>query len=61
MDYFKKKNPKKEIFDILKISCDGLEEMWKKIFLDIARFFIGWSKFEVILILENCDFNARID
>ena len=59
MDYFKK-NPKKEIFDILKISYDGLEEMWKEIFLDIACFFIGWSKFEVIRILENCYFNARI-
>ena len=55
-----KKNPKKEIFDILKISYDGLEEMWKEIFLDIACFFIGWSKFEVIHILENCYFNAGI-
>ena len=59
LDYFEK-NPKKKIFDILKISYDGLEEMWKEIFLDIACFFKGWSKFEVIRILENCDFNARI-
>ncbi|XP_030925075.1 TMV resistance protein N-like [Quercus lobata] len=59
LDYFKN-NPKKEIFDILKISYDGLEEMWKEIFLDIACFFKGWSKFEVIRILENCGFNARI-
>ena len=59
LDYFRK-NPKKEIFDILKISYDGLEEMWKEIFLHIACFFKGWSKFEVIRILENCDFNARI-
>ena len=34
--------------------------MWKEIFLDIACFFKGWSKFEVIHILENCGFNARI-
>ena len=30
------KNTKGEIFNILKISYDGLEEMWKKIFLDIG-------------------------
>ncbi|KAG2671402.1 hypothetical protein I3760_14G134200 [Carya illinoinensis] len=29
-------NPKKEIFDILKISFDGLEESQKKLFLDLA-------------------------
>ena len=34
--------------------------MWKEIFLDIACFFKGKSKFEVIHILENCGFNARI-
>ena len=34
--------------------------MWKEIFLDIACFFKGWSKFKVIHILENCDFNVRI-
>ena len=34
-----KKYPKREIFDILKVSFDGLEEMWKEIFLDIACFF----------------------
>ena len=59
LDYFKK-NPIEEIFDVLKISYDGLGEEWKKIFLDIACFFKGWSKFEVIRILENCDFNAKI-
>ena len=59
LDYFKK-TPEKEIFDILKKSFDGLKEGWKEIFLDIACFFKGWSKFEVIRILENCGFNARI-
>ena len=54
-----KKN-KGEIFDVLKISYDGLEEMWKEIFLDIACFFKGWMKDEVIGILENCGFDARI-
>ena len=60
LDYFKK-IPKKEIFDILKISYYGLEEMWKEIFLDIACFFTGWYKSIVINILENCGFDARID
>ena len=35
------KNIKGNIHDILKISYDGLEEMWKEIFLDIAYFFKG--------------------
>ncbi|XP_050253710.1 TMV resistance protein N-like [Quercus robur] len=35
------KNIKGNIHDTLKISYDGLEEMWKKIFLDIACFFGG--------------------
>ena len=54
-----KKN-KGEMFDILKISYDGLEEMWKEIFLDIACFFRGYKKDDVIQILENCGFDARI-
>ncbi|XP_030957638.1 TMV resistance protein N-like isoform X2 [Quercus lobata] len=55
------KNTKGDIYDILKISYDGLEEMWKEIFLDIACFFRRWeTKDRVIQILENCGFNARI-
>ena len=54
------KNTKGEIFDILKISYDGLEEMWKEIFLDIACFFRRWKKDKVIYILETCGFDARI-
>ena len=54
------KKTKGEIFHILKLSYDGLEEMWKEIFLDIACFFRHWNKNEVIHILENCGFNARI-
>ena len=50
-----------EVIKILKISFDGLEEMWKEIFLDIACFFRRWeTKDRVIQILENCGFNARI-
>ena len=54
-----KKN-KGEMFDILKISYDGLEKMWKEIFLDIACFFRGYKKDDIIQILENCGFDARI-
>jgi hypothetical protein len=55
-----KKIPKREIFDILKVSFDGLEEMWKEIFLDIACFFSGKRKDHVIKILEKCGFDATI-
>ncbi|KAK9996586.1 hypothetical protein SO802_021272 [Lithocarpus litseifolius] len=55
-----KKNPKREIFDMLKVSYDGLEEMWKYIFLDIACFFRGKAKDRVVEILENCGLDARI-
>ena len=55
-----KKVPKREIFDILKVSFDGLEEMWKEIFLDIACFFSGKMKDHVIKILEKCGFDATI-
>ncbi|KAG6679503.1 hypothetical protein I3842_14G134700 [Carya illinoinensis] len=37
-----KANPKTEIFDILKISFDGLEESQKKLFLDVACFSGQW-------------------
>jgi hypothetical protein len=52
--------PRSEIIDVLKISYDGLEEMEKEIFLDIACFFNGETKDLVIKILENCGFHARI-
>ncbi|XP_030934345.1 TMV resistance protein N-like isoform X1 [Quercus lobata] len=54
------KNIKGDIHDILEISYHGLEEMWKNIFLDIACFFRGWRKDQVIEILETCGFNAKI-
>ncbi|KAG7948082.1 hypothetical protein I3843_14G129100 [Carya illinoinensis] len=37
-----KANPKTKIFDILKISFDGLEESQKKLFLDVACFSGQW-------------------
>ena len=59
LDRFKE-NPKREIFDTLKVSYDELEEMWKDIFLDVACFFRGKMKDQVIEILEACGFHARI-
>ena len=55
-----KKIPKREIVDILKVSYDGLEDMVKEIFLDIACFFRGGMKFQVMEILENFGFDAAI-
>ena len=55
-----KKIPHKKIFDILKISYDGLDEVSKEIFLDIACFFRGKMEERVIEILKYCGFDARI-
>ena len=45
-------NPKREIFDTLKIGFDGLENMHQKLFLDIAFFFKGEDKDRLADILE---------
>ncbi|PRQ21989.1 putative toll-like receptor, P-loop containing nucleoside triphosphate hydrolase [Rosa chinensis] len=49
-----------EIFDILKISYNGLDSEEKKIFLDIACFFNGEDKDQVTEVLTSCDFSAII-
>ncbi|XP_057984814.1 disease resistance protein RUN1-like [Hevea brasiliensis] len=51
-----KEIPNKEILDKLYISFDGLEELEKKIFLDIACFSKGEDKDYVIKVLESCGF-----
>ena len=50
------KETKGEIYVILKISYDGLKKMWKEIFLDIACFFRGYTKDEVLETLKNLGF-----
>lgn len=55
-----RQSPNREIFEILKVSYDGLEDNEKAIFLDIACFFKGMDKDVVIKILEACDFNPVI-
>ncbi|XP_008237534.1 PREDICTED: TMV resistance protein N-like [Prunus mume] len=44
-----------KIFDLLKLSYDGLDEMNKNIFLDVAFFHKGKYKNEVIEMLDSCD------
>ncbi|KAL3368110.1 hypothetical protein AABB24_009138 [Solanum stoloniferum] len=54
-----KKNSNSEIVEKLKISYDGLEPEEQEIFLDIACFFRGKERKEVMQILESCDFGAE--
>ena len=47
--------PHREIHKILKRSYDGLENFEKDIFLDIACFFKGYNKDDVVNILDSCN------
>ncbi|CAL9029496.1 unnamed protein product [Prunus brigantina] len=47
--------PNKEIQEILKISFNGLEHFQKEVFLDIACFFKGEDKDQIVDILRSCD------
>ncbi|KAF3457216.1 hypothetical protein FNV43_RR01873 [Rhamnella rubrinervis] len=55
-----KEYPKNEIMRVLRISFDGLEETEKNIFLDVACFFNGKSKDEVMNIMDCCGFFPEI-
>ncbi|XP_028752983.1 TMV resistance protein N-like [Neltuma alba] len=55
-----RKVPPNGILEILKVSFDGLEYNEKNIFLDIACFFNGMAKDDVIQILESCGLCAKI-
>ena len=44
------------IEEILKISCDGLDQLQQDIFLDIACFLKGFHKDVVVDILQSCNF-----
>lgn len=56
-----KQNLHRDIFKILRISYDGLDdEEYKTIFLDIACFFNWEKKVEVTRILENCGLHPTI-
>ncbi|KAJ0075563.1 hypothetical protein Patl1_34752 [Pistacia atlantica] len=55
-----KEIPDRKIFDVLKISYNGLEETEKNIFLDIACFFHLRKATRVTEILDACDFYPEI-
>ncbi|QHO08754.1 TMV resistance protein N-like [Arachis hypogaea] len=55
-----KKSSHSEIIDTLKISYEGLDDMEKNIFLDIACFFKGDPQYYVRKILEECGYQAEI-
>ncbi|XP_030946045.1 TMV resistance protein N-like [Quercus lobata] len=50
--------PNKDIQQVLKVSYDRLEGIEQDIFLDIACFFKGWTKDDVVDILNACDLCA---
>ena len=49
-----------DIYEILKVSYDGLSPMEKDIFLDIACFFKGRNKDNVVNILNACNLCPRV-
>jgi hypothetical protein len=55
-----KEIPDEKIQDKLQISFDGLPELEKKIFLDIAVFFNGEDKDRIEDILESCGYHPKI-
>ncbi|VVA33358.1 PREDICTED: TMV resistance [Prunus dulcis] len=50
----------RKIMEVLKISYDRLDEEQKNIFLDIACFFKGKCKYQVLKILKSCGFQSDI-
>ncbi|KAK9070333.1 hypothetical protein SSX86_010734 [Deinandra increscens subsp. villosa] len=52
--------PEREIVEILKISYDGLEDVEKHLFLDIACFWRRKSKDNAMEIFESCNFFPEI-
>lgn len=56
-----KENPNNDILDVLKISYDGLYDLEKQIFLDIACFFSGYEELYVKKVLDCCGFHSEIE
>ncbi|MED6119001.1 hypothetical protein PIB30_007891 [Stylosanthes scabra] len=52
--------PNIDIFNVLKLSYDGLDELEREIFLDIVFFFKGEKKDVVMPFLESCGFFPAI-
>ncbi|XP_057742470.1 disease resistance protein RPV1-like [Arachis stenosperma] len=55
-----KVHPNENIYNVLKLSYDGLDDSDKNIFLDIAFFFRGENKDNVIRFLDSCGFYGDI-
>ncbi|CAK8533391.1 unnamed protein product [Lathyrus sativus] len=56
-----KRIPNSQVYKTLRISYDGLnDDDEQEIFLDIACFFIGMDRSDVILILNDCGLSAEI-
>ncbi|XP_034199575.1 disease resistance protein RPV1-like [Prunus dulcis] len=55
-----KKAPNRTIFGTLKMSYDGLDEIEKRIFLDVACFLKGYNKERTIEVLDSYGFCPRI-
>ncbi|XP_057745813.1 disease resistance protein RPV1-like isoform X2 [Arachis stenosperma] len=53
-------HPNVDIYNVLKLSYDGLDDLEKNIFLDIAFFFRGEYKDNVISFLDSCGFYGDI-
>ena len=55
-----KENPKKEVFNVLQISFDGIHDLEKEIFLHIACFFNHKKKDYVVDVLDSLGLYAVI-
>ncbi|KAL0010746.1 hypothetical protein SO802_005854 [Lithocarpus litseifolius] len=56
-----RESPERRILDVLQISFDGLKITEQKIFLDIACFFKGMTKYRVANILQTLHYKPYID
>ncbi|KAL2342414.1 hypothetical protein Fmac_003699 [Flemingia macrophylla] len=56
-----KKSPKPEIFNVLKLSFDGLDDQQKDVFLDIACFYRGHEEIVVAEMLDSFGFCVDIE
>ncbi|KAB1200721.1 TMV resistance protein N [Morella rubra] len=54
-------NPKKKILDVLQIGFDALEDLQKKLFLDIACFFKGKKIDDILDVIESFGFYPLIN
>ncbi|KAM5557199.1 disease resistance protein RPV1 [Rosa sericea] len=55
-----KKIPERKIMDVLRTSFEGLDDLQKEIFLDIACLFRGWNKDFVTELLKSFGFFPQI-